>query len=101
MKFYFLVKFSVEMTHLSVKFSHIWINIENFPSKIELIRSVFFVNFFHIRGTSIFGKEPHRTTQQYMICVFVEGIFEFRSHYYAVKCDLILINTSVHPFRYY
>ena len=45
MKFYFLVKFIVEMTHLSMKFSHIWINIENFPWKLGLIRSVFFLNF--------------------------------------------------------
>ena len=45
MKFYFLVKFSVEMIHVSMKFSHIWINIENFPWKFGLIRSVFFLNF--------------------------------------------------------
>ena len=45
MKFYFLVKFSVEMTHLSMQCHHIWIIIENFHWKSELIRSVFFVNF--------------------------------------------------------
>ena len=45
MKFYFLVKFSVEMIHLSMKFSHIWINIENFPWKFGLNRSAFFLNF--------------------------------------------------------
>ena len=45
MKFYFLVKFSVEMIHVPMKFSHIWINIENFPWKFGLIRSAFFLNF--------------------------------------------------------
>ena len=63
MKFYFLVKFSVEMIHVSMKFSHIWINIENFPWKFGLIRSVFFLNFFRPTGANIFGKESHRTTQ--------------------------------------
>ena len=98
MKFYFLVKFSVEMIHVSMKFSHIWINIENFPWKFGLIRSVFFLNFFRPTGANIFGKESYKTTQQYMICVSVDGIFEFRSHYYAVKCGLILRSISVHSF---
>ena len=98
MKFYFLVKFSVEMSHLSMKFSHIWINIEHFPWKFGLIRSVFFLNFFSSPRANIFGKESHRTTQQYMIRVSVDGIFEFRSHYYAMNWGLILRSISVHSF---
>ena len=101
MKFYFLIKFSVEMTHLSMKFSHICINIENFSWKLGIPRTdsiSFLCEFFQILGTNIFCKESHRTTQQYMICVSTERIVEFRSHYYDVKCGFILRNTSVHPF---
>ena len=74
MKFYFLVKFSVEMTHLSVKFSYIWINIENFPSKIELIRSVFFVNFF-TSGEQAFSVKKHIELLNSTWFVFCRGNF--------------------------
>ena len=38
------------MIHLSMKFNHIWFNIENFLWKFGLIRSVFFLNFSRPRG---------------------------------------------------
>ena len=57
-------------------------------------------DFYQIPVVNIFYKELHRTTQQYMICVSTVRIFEFRSHYYAVKCGLILRSSSVYSFKH-
>ena len=103
MKFYFLRKFNVEITHLSTKFSHIWVNIENFTWKLELIWSVFFVNFpdpdskhFLQRITSNYSTIHdlcfYRTDFRVSISLLIIMLLPL----WSVKCVLIYSYSEIH-----
>ena len=49
MRFYFLLEFTVGMTHLSMNFNHIWTHNDYFHWKLEMIRSLSFMNFTRSR----------------------------------------------------
>ena len=110
MKFYFLRKFNVEITHLSMKFSHIWVNIENFTWKLELIWSAFFVNFSDPDSKHFLQRITSNYSTIHDLCFYRT---DFRVSislliYYAVtvvKCEVcinifIFRNTYVHPFKH-
>ena len=105
MKFYFLRKFNVEITHLSTKFSHIWVNIENFTWKLELIWSVFFVDFSRSRQQTFSTKNHIELLNNTWFMFLPNGFSSFDLiimllatvvPLWSVKCVLIYSYSETH-----